>query len=182
MSFYRKITRERTLCSFNDFQTNDKGLKESISRFSRKPREAKFYGTLKIQEDYYSKKGVNDKYKRENPLSDIDDSDSDNRSYSWRMKDLRDWDDEKFGLKEKSYTKIWKEKTPLKWFRKRTKSNDSFFSEAKSSYGTDMSFSDTRSVYDKERFGRMEDDRDFVSERSRDRDPISILHEKSKMI
>jgi hypothetical protein len=197
MSFYRKITRERTLCSFNDLHTTDEGLKESISRFSRKPRETKLYGTLKIKEDYYSKEGVNDKENCGNSASDSEDSDLDNRSYSWRIGCSRDSEDEKKWLKErKSYSKMLTSKIPIKWFRKRSKSNDSFLSEAKSSYVsdiskssyvtdmskssyvTDMSYSYTRSEYNKERSDRMEDDdRDFRCERSRDRETIDTRYD-----
>jgi len=175
MSFYRKITRERTLSSFNDLNTTDEGLKESIARFTRKPREAKLYSTLKIQEDYYSKKGVNDKGS-ESSVSEAEESDSDNRSYSWRIGDSRDSEDEKYERKErKSSHKKW---IPMKWFRKRIKSSDRSISVAKSSYGTDMSYSDTRSDYSKERSERMEhDDRDCISERSGDRKTINARHD-----
>jgi len=183
MSFYRKITRERTLCALNNFQTTDDGLKESISRFSTKPREAKFFGTLKIQDDYYSYNGVNDKQKSGNSLSDGDYSDSDDRSYSMRIADLRYSEDEKCGLQEKqsssAISKMWKNKILSKLFPKRKKSCDSFISDAKSSYGTDMSYSDTRSVSNKERYERMEDDgQDLLCSRSRDREPIIVRHSK----
>lgn len=175
MSFYRRITRERTLSSFNDLNTTDEGLKKSISSFSKTPREAKFYDSFKIKEDYYSKKGVHSKGKYEKSVSDAEHSDSDNRSYSWESSELRDLNDEKRGFKEKkSYSKKWTEKIPIKWFRKRTKSSDSYISEAKSSYGTDMSYSDSRSEFDKERSERMvDDDRGSVYERRLDRETIS---------
>jgi len=58
MSFYRRITRERTLCSFNDLYTDDEGLLESISSFAKTPREAKFYDSFEIDEDYCCKRGI----------------------------------------------------------------------------------------------------------------------------
>jgi len=176
MSFYRKITRERTLCSFNDLNTTDEGLKDSISSFFKTPRAAKFYETFKIQEDYYSKKGVNPREECKNFVSDAECSDSE---ISWASREIRDLEDEKYTFKEREDTsRKWKKKIPLKWFRKRRKSTDSYlsdanFSEAKSSYGTDMSCSDSRSELNKERLDKMEDDdRQYRCERSRDRKTI----------
>jgi len=187
MSFYRRITRERTLSSFNDLNTTDVGLKESIASFSRTPREAKFYDTFKIQEDYYSRKGVNCKGKCELSLSDADDSDYDDRRYSWESTELTDLNNKKH-KERKSFSKKLKEKIPMKWFRKRTTSSDTYISEAKSSYGTDkscygtdkssygtdksscgtdMSYSDLRSEFSKSE--KMDDgDRESVYERSVD--------------
>jgi len=165
MSFYRRITRERTLSSFNDLNTTDEGLKESIACFSKTPREAKFYDSFKIQEDYYSRKGVDCKGECEISLSDAEHSDSDNRSYSWESSELRDLNNEK-RKKSKSFSEKLKEKIPIKWFRRRTTSSDTYISEAKSSYGTDMSYSDSRSEFNKERSERMDvDDRESVYER-----------------
>jgi len=182
MSFYRRITRERTLCSFNDLNTTDEGLKQSISSFSKTPREAKFYDSFKIKEDYYSKKGVNCERKCEIALSEAEHSDWDIRSYSWESNELRDLNNEKQGLKEgKSFSQKWKEKIPIRWFRKRATSSDTYTSEAKSSYGTDMSkssygtdmsYTDSRSEF--KRSERMDDDdRESDFERRVDRKTIN---------
>jgi len=56
MSFYRKITRDRSLASLDEFKTDDRDLKKSIGRLTRPPREARWNSAFQIQEDYIPEK------------------------------------------------------------------------------------------------------------------------------
>lgn len=52
MSVYRRLTRDRTLASLEEFETNDRDLKSSIRRLVKPPREARWKSSFEIQEDY----------------------------------------------------------------------------------------------------------------------------------
>jgi len=152
MSFYRRITRERTLSSFRDLNTTDEGLKSSISSFAKPPRKAMFYDSFEIHDDYYSRTGVNSKKKMHISSNDEDFSD-DNISIS------SEEDEEKWNTKSgrKGFGKSLKEKISKRLFRKRSKSGgSSCMSGSNSSTETDFSFTDSKS---RNRLARMEDDR-----------------------
>jgi len=53
-NFFRTVTRLRSLNSMNEFETDDDGLKKSISRFSKCPRKAKYFGSFEIHHNWYS--------------------------------------------------------------------------------------------------------------------------------
>lgn len=119
MSFYRRITRERTLSSFNDLYTDDEGLLESISSFAKTPRDAKFYDSFEIDEDYCSKRGIKREQNCENSdiYSDLNSSAQslegilrDSNSVSPSMKDSR------------AIFKSIKKTISLEWFCRRKKS------------------------------------------------------------
>lgn len=141
MSFYRKITRERTLCSFKDFCTADMGLKQSFSSFTKPPRQAVFYKSFEIQNDYYSKTGVNAKNKNEKPANDVHWSDSDKSNMKkTRTEGLQD--DEKYDLNDKKLLeKSWE--------------TESITYGINSSYRTNVSSTIDR---DKERYEVMNED------------------------
>jgi len=52
MTFYRNLTRQRTLNSILEFDTKDNGLRNSIFNFTTSPRVAKFFNCFEIREDY----------------------------------------------------------------------------------------------------------------------------------
>jgi len=52
MTFYRNLTRQRTLNSIREFDTKDNDLKHSMSNFAKSPRAAKFFNCFEIREDY----------------------------------------------------------------------------------------------------------------------------------
>jgi len=52
MTFFRNLTRQRTLNSILEFDTKDNGLKHSMSNFAKSPRVAKFFNCFEIREDY----------------------------------------------------------------------------------------------------------------------------------
>jgi len=55
MTFYRGLTRQRTLNSILEFDTKDNGLRSSIFNFTTSPRVAKFFNCFEIREDYCTK-------------------------------------------------------------------------------------------------------------------------------
>jgi len=55
MTFYRSLTRQRTLNSILEFDTTDNGLKHSVSNFTKSPRVARFFNCFEIREDYCTK-------------------------------------------------------------------------------------------------------------------------------
>jgi len=153
MSFYRRITRERTLSSMRDLDTTDEGLRRSISSFAKSPRKAMFYDNFEIHDDYYSRAGVNSKKKMH--MSSNDEDYSDVNSF---ISSDEDEDEEKWNTKRgrKGFGKSLKEKISKRLFRKRSKSDSSCMSGTNSSYETDSSFTESKL---KERLARMEDDR-----------------------
>jgi len=58
MAFFRRITRERTLNSLEDFETNDNGLRSSISRFMKTERYSKVFDSFQIHEDWYAERSL----------------------------------------------------------------------------------------------------------------------------
>jgi len=154
MSFYRKITRERTICSFRDFSTNDKGLKKSFSSFTKPLRQAVFYRSFQIQNDYYTKTGVNAKNKNDKSADDVYYSDSD-KSNSRETHTWSSQDDEKSSAHDRKLIgKSWKKNIPEKcWFDKG--SNESTMNGINSSYETNVSSTIYR---DKERYEVMSED------------------------
>jgi len=158
MSFYRLITRERTLCSFREFSTNDQGLKESITNFAKPPRKAVFFKGFQIQEDYYSKRGVNLKNKNEKSKNYVFLSDL-NRSDLKETRAERGQKDEISKPKEKrALASSLREMISKGLFQKRSPSCESFMSGINSSYETEVSAASR----DSEIFERFDDDLDSV--------------------
>jgi len=119
MSFYRRITRERTLCSFNDLYTDDEGLLESISSFAKTPREAKFYDSFEIDEDYCSIRGIKGEQNCEKPVLSAIYSDL-NSSAKTLEAILRDSNSGSPSMKEgRAIFKSIRRTISLDWFRRR---------------------------------------------------------------
>jgi len=154
MSFYRKITRERTLCSFREFSTNDKGLKRSFSSFTKPLRQAVFYKSFQIHNDYYSKAGVNAKTKNQKSSNDVYYSDSDKsnstETYTWRTQD-----DEKSSSNDRKLSGKRREKNISERCRFGKGSNDSITNGINSSYETNVS---SNFYSDMERYEAMNED------------------------
>lgn len=53
-SCYRDLTRKMSMSSLKEFETDDLGLKDSISRFSKYPRTARYFDSFRILKDWYS--------------------------------------------------------------------------------------------------------------------------------
>jgi len=174
MSFYRKITRERTLCSFRDFSTNDRGLKQSFSSFTKPLRQAVFYKSFQIQNDYF-KTGVDAKHKNEKSANDVYYSDSD-KSNSRETQAERVQDDEKSSSpkERKVIGKSWDKNTSERcWFEK--ESNES--NGINSSYDTYVSSNVPR---DKERYEVMNEDLESNFSKTTDTDTTkSYFSERS---
>jgi len=163
MSFYRRITRERTLSSFRELNTSDEGLKRSISSFAKPPRRAMYYESFEIKDDYYSKTGVNAKYKNDKSeyWADISEADTSSSSESRCNRSL---DYEKSNRKggkasrNKCNKNIFKTRSGK---RSRKRYNSIMSGTNSSSYETNMSYSYSRN---KERSERLEDyDRSSLS-------------------
>jgi len=173
MSFYRKITRERTLCSFRDFSTDDKGLKKSFSSFTKPLRQAVFYKSFQIQNDYYSKTGVDAKHKNEKSANDVYNSDSD-KSNSRDTLTERMQDDEKSSPKERKVIgKSWEKNiSERSWFENVSNENG-----ITSSYDTNVSSNVPR---DKERYEVMNEDLESNFSKTTDTDTTkSYFSERS---
>jgi len=131
MAFYRRITRARTLRSFKELDTDDEGLKKSISRFAKSPREAKYYENFQIHEDYCSERGRNINEKSVISLYEVDQSDSES---------MLSLDDEKYHSKsERSRSRNVEKKR----YRKRySKLSLDAFGGIRSDFESDFSYSD----------------------------------------
>jgi len=176
MSFYRQLTRERTLCSFREFSTKDEGLKDSITNFAKPPRKAVFFKSFQIQEDYYSKRGVNCKNQNEKSANDVCHSGSE-RSYLKEIRAERVQKNDNSKAKEKkSLGTSWRETISKGLFRKRSQSCESSMSGINSSYGTEVSYSASK---DSEKFGRLDDDLDSVFSKRADTEMNSCSSERS---
>jgi len=176
MSFYRQLTRERTLCSFREFSTNDEGLKESITNFAKPPRKAVFFKSFQIQEDYYCNRGGNCKIKNENSRNDVCHSGSE-RSYLKEIRAERAKKKENSKPKEKKTLGTSLRGTIFKgWFRKQSPSCDSFMSGINSSYGTDVSSAPSR---DSEKIESLDDDLDSVLSKRADTEINPCSSERS---